>query len=330
MNILLIQMKRIGDLILLSPVLDRLNAWNPEAHITLITNQASAGILPLLAADETLVFGKGMGGSDFWKHFLKARQGLHVCLDFSGNDRSALLTAISRAPLRASYSRFQEKPFRKLAYNRFIDSSVAKRHTADHHLDLLAALDIPFQETPLKLHVSQKYREDAQYILKKHGVTSDYAIIHPGTARAEKYWTSDAWARVAEELYKKYNLQIVMTGAPDPHEAKHRAEIQHRSKAPLTSLAEKLSLPQLAAVLENAKILIGVDSAPCHMADGLGCPTIALFGPTNPFHWRPRGKNSHVVTPENKTWDGPKWSHPEMKKLRVEDVLAKIEKLEKL
>ncbi|MFV0415699.1 MAG: glycosyltransferase family 9 protein [Chthoniobacterales bacterium] len=326
MKILLIQMKRIGDLILLAPVLDRLRKHDPKTHITLVTNEASKGILPLLGADETLVFGKGIGGTDFWKKFFTVRSGLHACLDFSGNDRSALLTALSRAPLRASYTRFQKKPLRKIAYNHFVDSSVAQRHTVDHHLDLLSALNIPFETTPLKLRLPTTPREDKQ-ILRNNTVSDNYAIIHPGTARAEKYWQAKSWAQIADALHEKYKLQVVMTGAPDPTEAAHRKEILRLSKAPIISFAEKLSLPQLAAVITEAKILIGVDSAPCHMADGLSCPTVALFGPTNPFHWRPRGEKSIVVTPGNQRWDGPKWPHPEMKNLDTKDVLACIEKI---
>lgn len=325
MNITLIQMKRIGDLILIAPVIARLRQEIPRANITLITNHASSGILPLLDVEQGLVF----GSRGFWKNFLNLNFSRpDICFDFSGNDRSALLCALTRARRRITYQRFSKKALRRAVYTDFIDSSVRDRHTVDHHLDLLAALDIPFQKTKSELRLSEKIKKETQQILKDHGVEKKYALIHPGTARIEKYWTPEAWVEVAQQLHEKHQLQVLMSGAPDTEESKHREKIiqlcQNKS-IPIISLAEKLSLTQLAAAIAEAQILIGVDSAPCHLSDTLECPTIALFGPTNPYHWQPRGKNSQVVTPENKTWDGPKWTHPEMKELRARDVIRAID-----
>jgi len=65
---------------------------------------------------------------------------------------------------------------------------------------------------------------------------------------------------------------------------------------PVPDFAGQLSLLATAAAIERAKLLCAVDSAPVHFADALGTPLVALFGPTNPFHWCPRRATSRIVT----------------------------------
>ena len=68
------------------------------------------------------------------------------------------------------------------------------------------------------------------------------------------------------------------------HIARIKAHLQH----PVIDLSGKLDLLSLAALLQRARLLVTIDSAPMHLAAALGTPQVALFGPTNPFHWRPR------------------------------------------
>ncbi len=87
--------------------------------------------------------------------------------------------------------------------------------------------------------------------------------------------------------------KVVLTAAPDKHEMVMIARIQGLSATPhLVSLAGQPSLPQLAALIDCARLFIGVDSAPMHMA---ATPYIELFGPTKLQFWRPWGDHNRVI-----------------------------------
>jgi len=290
MRILILQLKRIGDAILTTPLLAALREHLPDAHLTLALDRASAALSPALDADQILI-----RGQNFWLPL--ATQRFDIVLDLTGTDRSALATVLSRAPRRITWARFAKKPFRRAIYAEFAESSVRDRHTADHHTDLLRALEIGVENVPLALHLPASAREEATSALADAGITDAYAVVHPGTARPEKYWLPERWAEVIAHLQSDRGLPVVLTGSNDPAERAHLTAIQHALPVPALNLAGQLTLLGTAAVLKRARLLCAVDSAPVHLADALGTPVIALFGPTNPFHWRPRSTHAHVVTP---------------------------------
>lgn len=289
MRILILQLKRIGDAILTTPVLSVLRRERPHAHLTLALDGAGAGLAPAVEADAVLV-----RGSDFWRPLATGK--FDVVLDLTGNDRSALATVVSRASRRITWTRFAGKPLRRAIYTDFVESSVRDRHTVDHHLDLLRALDITAENELPALVLSDDARAAARAALTRAGVEGPYVVVHPGTARAEKYWQPERWAEVILHLRRELGLAVVLTGSSDEAERAHVAAIQRALPSPAPDLGGQLSLLGTAAVLAGASLVCAVDSAPVHLADALDVPVVALFGPTNPFHWRPRRATSRLVT----------------------------------
>jgi len=80
----------------------------------------------------------------------------------------------------------------------------------------------------------------------------------------------------------------VLTGGGSKLEQEHLGEIKNRLRQPAVDLAGKTDLLALAALIGQARLLVTVDSAPMHLAAATQTPQVILFGPTNPFHWRPR------------------------------------------
>src|SRR5688572_12424685 len=142
MRILVLQLKRIGDLVLTTPALDALRAAIPDARIALAVHDSTSSLLPEIDGyDDAIVFGPKRGWAP-WQQVLSG--GFDCVFDFTGTDRSALACALSRAKHRVTFSWVKRKPIRSFAYNEFIESSVRERHTIDHYLDLvLGALALP-------------------------------------------------------------------------------------------------------------------------------------------------------------------------------------------
>lgn len=287
MRILALQLKRIGDLILTTPALRSLRTAHPHAEISLAVTPAGA---PLLSAIDSItsgiVLGRGRGFAP-WQQVLTGPWDL--CLDFTGSDRSALAAAASRAADRATFAWVQRSKMRALAYNRFVASSVRERHTADHYLDLAGAADAPSEP---RLTLPESARVAANDILGRSGIAGAFVLFHPGTARIEKYWLPDRWAEVISSL----KLPCIITSGPDAFERGHAGRIKAQCEKRDLEIIFPPDLVVLAALIERAALVVSCDTAAVHFAAAIARPQIALFGPTNPFHWRPRHDRALVLS----------------------------------
>jgi heptosyltransferase-3 len=145
-------------------------------------------------------------------------------------------------------------------------------------------------------------------LLARHGLAQGgFVHVHPASRWTFKCWPADRVAALCDVLAAK-GLPIVLTSAPD---AKEKALIdavcaaRDRSAvppAPTIDLSGQLSLKELAALTAQAKLFVGVDSAPMHIAAAMGTPVVAIFGPSGDREWGPWGdvgNNPHRVVASN-------------------------------
>lgn len=300
MRFLLVQLKRIGDLVLTTPVIVCLREQYPDAKIVLAVEKSSSGLLPLVDHDEAIVFDRGKPSLRPWLALRK--QKFDACLDFTGNDRAAAVCAMAKATRKIAWKRFEGKPLRRMIFHEFVESSVRLRHTADHHTDLLRPLGIVREGVNCRLRVPVDVAESAEKRLREMGLAGRFAVIHPGTARAEKYWEARGWAEVIRYISEVEGLVVLVTGSAAKEETVHleaiRSFLGESLSAKVPDMCGQLSLSELAAVFCRSEFVCGVDSAPLHFSDALGVPAIAMFGPTNPYHWRPRATTSRILVPQ--------------------------------
>jgi predicted lipopolysaccharide heptosyltransferase III len=306
-NILLIQLKRIGDLILTTPAIAALRTKFPDANLTLVISHECAAMVPALpAVDHVIVMRRGLG--DF-KNFLSVfRRRFDYCIDFTRSDRSASLTFLSGAAKRIVSARLKRKriPLRRRAYNEFVPYRMRDMHTIDYHLSLLLPLGISDASDALRLKLPAKVQATAHDILDEADVGARFAVFHPGSARTEKFWEPERWAELIEHARNQWKLDCVLTGGTAALEQQHLEQIKKRVKRPanepkLVDLSGKTDLLTLGAVISRARLLVTVDSAPVHFAAAAGTPQVILFGPTNPFHWRPRNGPAIVLQGNSRT-----------------------------
>jgi ADP-heptose:LPS heptosyltransferase len=316
-NILLLQLKRIGDLILTTPVIGALRERFPEAAITLIVSREGAPLLPAIGGvDRTYVIQRKL--SDVKTFRAASKEKFDYCIDFTGNDRSALLAFLSGAEKRivSNWTRVQSK-FRARAYNEFVPDRVSELHTVDFHLSLLEPLGIRNASTSINLQLPASARETANEIRRSDKINTPFVIFHPGSARIEKFWDAQRWAGVIEHARSVLKLKPVLTSGSSTLEQKHVAEIKNRlsrvggaSHPPsrcygvagseaatdaIVDLSGKVDLLTLTALIEQARLIVTVDTAPMHLAAAMHTPQVVLFGPTNPFHWRPRESTALIL-----------------------------------
>lgn len=291
MKILLIQLKRLGDVILTTPAIAALRNKFPSADISLVVSAGCAELLPAISKiDAKLV----ANNPRTW--FEIARGNFDCCVDFTRSDRSSFLTRLSRAKMRiASERRKQQNTFRSRAYNKLVDAPLRQLHTIDYHLQLLGPLGISGEEPPIEIDIPETVRTKAKNLCLANRIGNQFVIVHPGSARAEKFWEADRWAELIQQTSEDHGIDLILTGGSSSDEQNHIAQIKSKLRHAIIDLSGRTDLLTLAALIGEARLLVTVDSAPMHFAAAAQVPQIALFGPTNPFHWRPCNRVSLIL-----------------------------------
>ena len=293
-SILVVQLKRLGDVILTTPSLAALRQEYPGSRVTILIDHDSRDLGPALPnIDEVLVY-KRKQSIPIWLILL--RREFDLCLDFTGTDRSALICFLSKASHRVTLRSVARHRHRSWVYTELVDSSVRNFHTTDLYLSLVHSERFGPKPAP-ELTLSQATMTSAQKLKTQLGVTGSFFIVHPGTARAEKYWVPERWAEIIRYLGERLQLPAVITGGTDREEAKHIEAIRGflGPDHPVYNVAGRLNFLLTAALIREAAFFIGVDTAAAHVASVFARPEVVLFGPTNPFHWHPQHGRSRVV-----------------------------------
>jgi ADP-heptose:LPS heptosyltransferase len=304
-RILVLQLNRIGDLVLTTPALQALRDTWPRCHITLVVSESAEELLPALPkVDDCLVYRRSLRANrPVFTQLLRGR--FDICLDFTGTDRSALLSVASRAKRRVAFNSAKKGPLRALVYQHFVQVEDFPAHELDRIFQLTRPVGVasPSQILRPVLSVPPISRQRVGRLLKECGVLGDFALIHPGSAAQEKYWLPERWAEVILGLQHRLCLPCVLTGGADPFEQEHLRSIQTALAVlsteplpfPLVTLAGFLDLTLLTALAERARIVVSCDTAVVHIASAFSRPQVTLFGPTNPFHWHPRHPDSIIL-----------------------------------
>lgn len=261
----------------------------PQAEVELMVDAPLSGIAPFVKTCRILPAPSNAAG--LCQFF---REGRDWVLDFSGQDRCLLLAFLSRASTKLTFRKFYKKPLRNWVFTGAIKSSLREQHVSQHLADLSLAVAAKGECHPPALQCGDK--ETAGFFSKAAARNSGksfeagqpYLLFHPGTARQEKFWSAEGWARVISFASEKTGLPVVLTSSSSQDEKTHLAAIVERLTSPVIVLDGSLSLGEFIAAIAHASLMAGVDSAPLHLADGFGTPILALFGPTDPSIWGPQ------------------------------------------
>jgi heptosyltransferase-3 len=168
---------------------------------------------------------------------------------------------------------------------------VPRRHMVEVNLDALRRIGVqPGQQERKVTFVPGAQAEQA---VDKLLDGRPFVHLHPASRWRFKCWTAQKNAELIDRLAADGH-RVVVTAAPD--EAPMVDEILGKAKAAALNLAGKLTLKQLGAVAARARLFVGVDSMPMHLAAAMGVPTVALFGPSGESEWGPWNVAHRVVT----------------------------------
>ena len=163
------------------------------------------------------------------------------------------------------------------------------RHMVELNLDALRRIGLhPDEgERALRLEPGDAARTEMRRRLAQEGLHGeDFIHIHPASRWLFKCWPAGHTTALIRALQAQGH-KIAVTAAPDPAELALVEQILAPLERPVVNLAGQLDLKRLAALSAMAKVFVGMDSAPMHIAAAMGTPVVALFGPSGEKEWGP-------------------------------------------
>jgi heptosyltransferase-3 len=274
-RILVVTLRRIGDVLLTTPLIRSLRRAWPDAAIDVLVFSGTAGILEgnpdintviAMPARPTPAQTAALVGRLFKRYAL--------AVSTQSGDRPtifSLLAGRTHAGLFAEDGPALGRAIKRAALHRSIPVA-AGIHRVEQMLrlaDVLGVLRVPEVVCP------------AGGAIESLKPGSDYAVVHAAPMYRYKQWTREGWRALAAGL-KQRGLAVIAISGPDPKERRYLDEVWHGA-VPI----HQLTWPQNVALLKGARVYIGPDTSVSHLAAATGCPTVALFGATDPREWGP-------------------------------------------
>jgi heptosyltransferase-3 len=273
-RILVIALRRLGDVLLSTPLIRSIRRAWPDARIDALVFADTAGILdgnPDI--NRVITMPPRPSVVDSLKVAARLAGRYHLAVSTQSGDRPtgfAILAASRRvAPVE---DRFSGRIKRALLTRRIEHD--ARVHRVEAMLRLADALGIA--------RVGE--------VVPPQGICSpalpkgDYAVIHATPMFTYKRWTVAGWRAVAAALAAR-GLTVIATGGSSARERKYLDDVW--SGSPVERYDGRLTWPALTALLSEARVYVGPDTSVTHLAAATGCPTVSLYGPTDPRVWGP-------------------------------------------
>ncbi|WP_374339624.1 putative lipopolysaccharide heptosyltransferase III [Leeia sp.] len=297
-RVLLVKLRHHGDVLLASPVPQVLKNHFPQLEIDALVYADTAPMLQDHPALSQLHLIERQGKRQGLLRWLRQEWQLWRTLRGRQYDLLIHLTDGRRGTwlarwLGVRYSvaqRTGKRGWKKAFTHLFTTARKGNsRHTVEYHLDALRRLGLYPDEQERKLVLQPGTAATARVGEVLHGLglsPKGFLHIHPPSRWLFKCWSVEQMAALIDRLTGE-GWPVVLTGAPNDAERALNAAIQQRLSRPVHDLTGQLSLRELAALTAEARLFIGVDSAPMHMAAAMATPTVALFGPSGDIEWAP-------------------------------------------
>jgi lipopolysaccharide heptosyltransferase II len=306
-RILIIKPSSLGDVIHTLPLLKALRDQLPAAYIAWLISPEFKDIIegnPYL--DRIFLFQKEKWGRPYRipltikEFFLLIRQirreRFQLAIDVQGLLRSSIVAYFSRAPYRVGFENARE--FSPIFYNQKVLVPNVDIHAVDRYLSLIPGKRDEPAKPEFPLQIPEMVRDNMRDILRQNQVDINQQIflINPGAKWNTKRWPVKNYACLVQYIKEQFGGHIILIGGNGDKQLAE--EVASYSRSNLTVLTGKTSLKQLAALMQMSTLLITNDSGPMHLANAVGTPTVAIFGPTNPIRTGPYHGNYIVVRRE--------------------------------
>ena len=296
-SILCVRLDSIGDTLMSTPAIRAVKESVPGGRVTLLTSPSGAEVARMVPEiDDILVYEapwmkatRPPEGSAYDLGVIERLgslgfDGAIIFTVYSQNPlAAAFLCYLAGIPLRLAYCR--ENPYHLLTDWRTEEEPFPTlRHEVVRQLELVGSIGWKTANHRLSLAVPADAEGNIPQIMRRIGIdeAKPFVLIHPGATAPSRRYPAAGFAELGRHCAEDLGLQVLFTGTDS--ERTLVETVRRQMRAPSSSLAGCLSLPELAAVISRARLLVTNNTGPAHMAAALGVPVVSLYALTNPQH----------------------------------------------
>ena len=291
MKILLLKYRNIGDVLLITPLIENLRVFYPNATIDVSVNKGTESMLTLNPnLNKLIIYDRNFIKSlsffkKTWKEFKFffsfRSEKYDIVINLTKSDRGNLIALFSKASKRIGYTNSNWISRNAITHQL---PGQALRHTIETNLDPLRILNIPIISKRVKIFWDEKDSVLAENILP---LPKRYIHIHPLSRWKFKCIADSTMANIIDYCEKIIGIKTVITSSDEKTEIDKINKILSLCKTHPINLSGKLTLKQTALINSKAVSFIGVDTAIMHISASNDIPVLAFFGPSGACHWGP-------------------------------------------
>lgn len=304
-KILLVRLDHIGDIVMTTPSFTLIRKQFPFAKIYLLANSGAKNLLngdPRI--DEIIVFNwpwsqpkiKGRFSWSKIKELIAViwkirKENIDLFIDFRGDLRFILLFGfLTGIRIRVSNSRSGKSSFLK-----HVSEYDVEKHEVERSADVLQCFIRPASPLHPELFFSELELLNVKKLFEQEiniNFPTKLAIIAPYSSRDVKSWPAAYFQELIRHVQSKGFTAILVGTKNDQN---HASELIAEFKSHVYSLAGKTSVRELAALVKQSSLVIGVDTGVLHLASCFDVPIIALFGSTRSVEFRPYSPQAIIL-----------------------------------
>jgi len=300
-RLLFVKLKHIGDVLVLTPTLTAARAAYPSATIWVVVREGTEGILAGCPAIDRILRAAAPEAAkrsllNWWHDFQVIREARRRRFDFAfeltDGDRGRWIAGFSGARRRCASAGVERLKFGwQWCFNGTSTHDWRNGHRVEKDFHTVSQFLALGNTIPPLAFVRERARRPS---LGQRAL--QYVVLHPGTRWKRKRWRSDKWIELGRHLLSRVP-QLVLSVGPDPKEVAVANQLQAALGRRVFNSQGRLSWAEMAGLLYEARLFVGVDTAAMHLAAACQCPTVAIFGPSTPAEWRPWQVEHRLVRP---------------------------------
>ncbi len=291
-KILIIQTAFLGDVILATPLIEKLKRYYPDSEIDFLLRKGNEGLLrghPKI--NETIIWDKRKAKyNGLAKLSRKVRRNKYdLLVNLQRFASSGIITSSSRAKIRIGFSK---NPFSFALTHKFPHVIDQTTHEVERNLGLIEHLTDDTFQKPMLYPTPQDFADVERY------KSNPYFCVAPASVWFTKEFPEEKWVELLDQLNPERNIFLI--GGPSDLDLCQRIK-KESVHSNITVLAGELNYLQSAALMKDARMNYVNDSAPLHLASAVNAPVTAIFCSTIPeFGFGPLSENSKVVQTSQK------------------------------